>query len=979
MHRISRIYLKTPFYTIIILVFFASALQAQILRDNWAAVNHPPIANAGPDQTVYTESLSSALVSLDGSASSDPDGDALTYTWKLEESLPGGNGGSGIVIVKHSTSLSATGGMITFSGESAIHIFTSSGTFSCTGSGNVEVLVVAGGGGGGCHTGGGGGAGGVVYIASYPVTGNIPVIVGAGGAGSLDRYISGSIGSNSRFDSIIAIGGGGGASRFTYASNGGSGGGGSPAELGNSNGSGTSGQGFAGGVGGIYWNYLSGGGGGAGAVGSGGTGSGGNGNGGVGLAYSISGSYVYYGGGGGGGVYGTDVPGAGGIGGGGAGSNAYANVLNGTPNTGGGGGGGGLTAAIGNAYTTIGTGDHLTVMLPAGVQTIILSVDDGKGETSTDTVIVTVGRQISSPSPSIRVSTSLLSFGSVTVGNSKSTYLHMFNDGTDSSLIISTIVTSNTAFSVDRTSLTLAPLGWDSVLVTFLPPTKGIVFEDSLMITSNDAKKPHLKVFLSGLSSFSQPQIKFIQNLGGPIYAGVSILGNDIMYVIASHDAVYKMNTAGTIAYSLQVGGEIRSSSSIAFDTTVYIASSDKNLYAFSNYGNAVWPALPIGGELTATAAVDSEADRLYIGVSNHNFVAVNRASGLSSWSYFADAPISNSAVITQDRKVIFASQKGTLYGFDLNNLHSPASPTWQMALQDTAPGSLALDNQGFIYVGTGSGRLLKISMPKDEQPSIIWQVQTGSAITGSPVIDANGILYVGSLDSKFYAVDIQSGNVKWEFTSKAPIRSTPAISNTGFIYFGNDNGEVFALDSNKVVHWYYKTSSAIVAPLLYDQSTLYLGTLGNQVIALYDSAEIGNLSKSSTSVQVEKMPMWATFQGNNQRTGLAPSQRVTNVKDKSLEIPTVFSLSQNYPNPFNPSTIIRYGLPVKSFVRLQIFNVLGQVVHDLVNTVQDAGIQSVVWNTVISSGIYFYRINAVDATHPNNRFVNTKKMIFMK
>jgi M6 family metalloprotease-like protein len=236
----------------------------------------------------------------------------------------------------------ATGGTVTYSGGYTIHTFTSNGTFTCSGPMDLEVLVVAGGGGGGCHTGGGGGAGGVVYCDSYSANGNVSVTVGAGGSGSSNSSIKGTNGSNSVFGSITAIGGGGGASRFTMsAGNGGSGGGGSPASLGNSYGSGTPGQGYAGGMGGNAWNYLSGGGGGATAVGNGGTGYG-NGNGGAGAAYSISGSTVYYGGGGGGGVYGTDTPGAGGIGGGGAGSNTSSAVGNGAPNSGGGGGGGGL-------------------------------------------------------------------------------------------------------------------------------------------------------------------------------------------------------------------------------------------------------------------------------------------------------------------------------------------------------------------------------------------------------------------------------------------------------------------------------------------------------------------------------------------------------------------------------------------------------------------------------------------------------------
>jgi CubicO group peptidase (beta-lactamase class C family) len=94
---------------------------------------------------------------------------------------------------------------------------------------------------------------------------------------------------------------------------------------------------------------------------------------------------------------------------------------------------------------------------------------------------------------------------------------------------------------------------------------------------------------------------------------------------------------------------------------------------------------------------------------------------------------------------------------------------------------------------------------------------------------------------------------------------------------------------------------------------------------------------------------------------------------------PSQFLLEQNYPNPFNPSTSIQYELPSRSTVRLVIYNVLGQVVGELVNAEQRAGTQSVVWNANVSSGLYFYRLEAVSLDNPGKRFVETKKMLFMK
>jgi hypothetical protein len=92
-----------------------------------------------------------------------------------------------------------------------------------------------------------------------------------------------------------------------------------------------------------------------------------------------------------------------------------------------------------------------------------------------------------------------------------------------------------------------------------------------------------------------------------------------------------------------------------------------------------------------------------------------------------------------------------------------------------------------------------------------------------------------------------------------------------------------------------------------------------------------------------------------------------TGVTEGGNDLPAVFSLSQNYPNPFNPSTIIRYALPRPAQVKLTIFNLLGMKVRTLVDSFQQAGEHSMVWDAKddernsVASGIYFYRLEAGD------------------
>jgi len=95
-------------------------------------------------------------------------------------------------------------------------------------------------------------------------------------------------------------------------------------------------------------------------------------------------------------------------------------------------------------------------------------------------------------------------------------------------------------------------------------------------------------------------------------------------------------------------------------------------------------------------------------------------------------------------------------------------------------------------------------------------------------------------------------------------------------------------------------------------------------------------------------------------------------------ELPSQFTLYQNYPNPFNATTLISFEMPFSSFVKINVYNVLGQVVNELYSGYLEAGPHQVMWNgtgldgETVTSGIYFYRLQADGV----NR---TKKMLLVK
>jgi hypothetical protein len=102
-------------------------------------------------------------------------------------------------------------------------------------------------------------------------------------------------------------------------------------------------------------------------------------------------------------------------------------------------------------------------------------------------------------------------------------------------------------------------------------------------------------------------------------------------------------------------------------------------------------------------------------------------------------------------------------------------------------------------------------------------------------------------------------------------------------------------------------------------------------------------------------------------------SEMVTSV-EQLLGIPPVrFILEQNYPNPFNPTTEIKYSIPKGTFVRLKVYNMLGQEVVSLVNDWHATDNYSIRFDaSTLPSGVYYYRLLT-------NEFSSTRKMLLIR
>ncbi|MBS1494061.1 MAG: T9SS type A sorting domain-containing protein [Bacteroidetes bacterium] len=96
-------------------------------------------------------------------------------------------------------------------------------------------------------------------------------------------------------------------------------------------------------------------------------------------------------------------------------------------------------------------------------------------------------------------------------------------------------------------------------------------------------------------------------------------------------------------------------------------------------------------------------------------------------------------------------------------------------------------------------------------------------------------------------------------------------------------------------------------------------------------------------------------------------------VSQISSIVPDKIELKQNYPNPFNPETKIKFDIPQNGYVRLSVYNSLGQKITDLVSQNLSAGEYESDWNAKdFASGIYIYRLET-------ENFTQTKQMLLIK
>lgn len=134
----------------------------------------------------------------------------------------------------------------------------------------------------------------------------------------------------------------------------------------------------------------------------------------------------------------------------------------------------------------------------------------------------------------------------------------------------------------------------------------------------------------------------------------------------------------------------------------------------------------------------------------------------------------------------------------------------------------------GRVYIVTGGKR---VSCLEADDGTVVWDHSSAGGHAGSPAVD--GMVYFGSLDSNFYALDIETGEMQWFFHTGGQIFTSPAVDGR-FVYFGANDGFFYALNkrSGKLV---WKLAAGLVhnsSPVVWDSMVIF-GTSDGRLLVV--------------------------------------------------------------------------------------------------------------------------------------------------